>query len=777
MLSFIKDTFWDYLSKGNPSVLSQQNIQKLNEIAIIIYNKEQLEQDDIECLKYILMICNLLYNRTDMEVLPIEDGFYDLLLEKYKKYDSNFQVGSAVVDFRSSMSETGIVNDTKAAIYRLPARKEPDEVSQIMRDNIMRTGMRILNPCDYIKSPIVYMGDTISKRTHSTEHNHPDLIGTLDKCKFVTIQEAIDADVLDDPNVAILERDFFLKHIHDGIIYPDQVFTMSLELKYDGISVEADCTDRVISARTRGDTGVGKAADITPILGGYLFKHAHDNRNNKPIGIKFEAIMTRSSLYQFNIARGYNYSNCRTAIVGLFGAGDAYKFQKYITLIPLAVDRQDTPWIDSRESEIEYLNTFYKSNGEPLRHCFIQGNYVQCLFQIKKFLEEAEMAREYLDFMYDGIVVSYVDPSICAKLGRENFINKYQMAVKFDPLSKITTFRYYTYEVGQDGRITPMIHYDPVEFLGTIHPKSTGSSLKRFNDLALKKGDQILVTYRNDVMPYVTKPDCEYNRNNPNPYEVPPTKCPACNAELIISDSGKTMSCPNPFCIGRKKARITNMLAKLNLKGFGDSRIESIDVYSFRELINLSEDYLAPRIGEGNARNFVQLMTQLKSEPVYDYVIVGALGFSGIASLTWKKIFNAITIDRLIELYETDELYGLMSSIKSIGPKTIETITEEMDLFLEDLRYISNMSNVMYTIGSENSKLQIRFSGCRDKQLEEQLCNAGYDADSSLSVTKDTDILIIPYEGYTSTKTRHVSEKCRIIPISDFKENQQNYLS
>ena len=40
------------------------------------------------------------------------------------------------------------------------------------------------------------------------------------------------------------------------------------------------------------------------------------------------------------------------------------------------------------------------------------------------------MAREYLDFMYDGIVVSYVDPSICAKLGRENFINKYQMAVK-----------------------------------------------------------------------------------------------------------------------------------------------------------------------------------------------------------------------------------------------------------------------------------------------------------------------------------------------------------
>ena len=49
----------------------------------------------------IIMICNVLYNRTDMTVLPIDDGFYDLLLEKYKIYDSNFQVGSAVVEFRN----------------------------------------------------------------------------------------------------------------------------------------------------------------------------------------------------------------------------------------------------------------------------------------------------------------------------------------------------------------------------------------------------------------------------------------------------------------------------------------------------------------------------------------------------------------------------------------------------------------------------------------------------------------------------------------------------
>ena len=83
------------------------------------------------------------------------------------------------------------------------------------------------------------------------------------------------------------------------------------------------------------------------------------------------------------------------------------------------------------------------------------------------------------------------------------------MAVKFDPWEKQTIFRGYTYEVGQHGNITPMIHYDPVEFMGTIHTKSTGSSLNRFNNLGLKYGDIINVTYVNDVMPYVSTIDCE----------------------------------------------------------------------------------------------------------------------------------------------------------------------------------------------------------------------------------------------------------------------------
>lgn len=777
-LIFVRDSFYQYLLRGDPSVLTNQNIAALNIIAMRLYelSNEEMDEDAIECLKYILMVCNLLYNRTDMEVLPIEDGFYDLLLEKYKVFDKNFQVGSAVVDFRSSVKKDIGATEPVCPIVYLEKREINDPVQEMVYNSIMRTNQPIMNFIDLNQSPITFNNQIVSKRTHTTEHSHPTLVGTLDKSKFVLMSDAVKMGAENDSNVKILERDFFYKHISEGIIKPDQYLTMVLELKYDGVSVEADCTNVVESARTRGDTGIGVAADISPILAGYLFKHAKVMENKEAIGVKFEAIMTRSALYQFNIAREYNYSNCRTAIIGLFGAGDAYLFRDYITLIPLAVDRNDVPEIKDRLAEICYLNELYRSNGEPLRYCIIQGTYVECLFQIKKYLEEAKAAREYLDFMYDGIVVSYLDPDICEKLGRENFINKYSMAVKFDPLCKTTTFRGYTYEVGQNGNITPMIHYDPVEFYGTIHTKCSGASLARFQELGLKYGDHIDVTYVNDVMPYVNKPDCEYNRQNPNPVILPPDKCPVCGSTLIISESGKMLLCPNWNCDGRRIGRTSNMLAKMNMKGFGESMIKAIGKYSLRELINLDEDYLAPRIGDGNAKNFIELMNRLKTEPIYDYNIVGSLGFTGIASKKWQNVFKNTTIDGLVKLYENNQLEEFLANVKGVGPVTAQTINNEMDLYIEDIRFImSNMSNVVDSWNVRVGK-QIRFSGCRNQQLEKQLCNAGYDADSSQSVTKQTDILIIPYEGYTSSKTKKMSSTGLIIPIEDFIANLDKYL-
>ena len=64
-----------------------------------------------------------------------------------------------------------------------------------------------------------------------------------------------------------------------------------------------------------------------------------------------------------------------------------------------------------------------------------------------------------------------------------------------------------------------------------------------------------------------------------------------------------------------------------------------------------------------------------------------------------------------------------------------------------------------------------------------KLCAMGHDC-SENSVTKDTDILLIPYVGYNSTKvskamqynTTSQNHQIRIIPLDEFRLNESSYL-
>lgn len=778
------DSIFNTLMIGDSSVINVESRAFINQKAFELYEIPELADQQVEMLRKIIMICNVLYNRTDMNILPVEDGFYDLLLEKYKNYDSGFQVGSAVVNFRNSL-QNDIDNPQETYTSPIIFVKVPerDEFHQMVNDEIMRKGKPRLNQYDFYESPISFAPEKITKRSHNTQHNHPLLVGTLDKAKFVTNKDAIDAGVFDDNNVKILERDFFQNHISRGIYRPDRVLGIVCELKYDGISVEADCGLTLSSARTRGDTGIGQASDITPMLKDYVFKQARCMIGEPDVGVKFEAIMTKTNLEKFNELRQTRYANCRTAIIGLFGASDAYLYKDLITLVPLALDLDEFPHpINNRLEEIEFLNKVFVSHGEPLRYCYFEGTVPELLYYIKVFWDEAKLARDYLNFMYDGIVISYVDNDIRAALGRENYINKYSMAVKFEPMEKQTIFRGYTFEVGQHGNITPMVHYDPVEFFGTIHTKSTGSSLNRFNELALKYGDIINVTYVNDVMPYVSRVECQHNRDNPEPISQIITKCPICGTNLVVSNSGKSLLCPNINCQGRTLQRMTNMFSKMNIKGFADASFNVIGCNHLFELFSKSKDDYVDLLGSNGVKLYDEL-NKLKTEGIRDYIILGALGFSSIAHKKWQGILNYLSLRELEQLYlecgkNSDYFYRSISRIPNIGIVTARTIADEWEFFEPDIIFIINNIKLIESKGAINqSKGQIRFSGIRNQQLVEQLITAGFDA-SDGSVTKNTDILLIPYDGFSSGKVTKAKSNpnTRIIPIDDFIEKSDFYV-
>lgn len=744
------------LKNGDISCITDEAVNLINDIAIGIISADStlsMSAQDIDDINDIIEISNILYNNTTMNILPLDDGIYDMLMIIVKRYNSEYKVGAKPVYFEDKSSGNALT-----AIDPFVVRDKR------LNDNIYGSDFQSLNWSYHKPLPIEYDGKA-TRRTRDTAHGYPELVGTLDKCKFVLSEDALARGMFNASNVEILQRDFFEKHIQMGLYGPNSIITVIAELKYDGISIEADVSNRILGARTRGDTNDDQAYDYTPVLQGYEFKNSYVTDDEK-FGMKFEAILTHAALRELNYSYGKSYKNPRNAVQGLLSGEDGRRWRDFITLVPLATSI--APYNNlNRAEEINFLNTYYFNKEDKLYYQIMQGNYVTVLYQIREFLKAAEYARDSMPFLYDGIVISYMDPYIINALGRQNSVNKWQMAVKFEAMKKDTVFLGYNYTVGKNGVITPMIYYKPIEFYGCIHNHSTGHSLARFDYLGLRCGDIISVEYTNDVMPYVIgKTDCDENRNNRNPIVQFPEHCPFCGAPVIFTD--KSASCSNPGCPERAIARSTDMLQRLNFKGFSEATVRKLNIKSFLDLINIPFEVVLEVLKDKPAKNFEERRNQLLNSKIFDYKIIGSLGFKDIAEVTWQLILSRIPIEDIINL-DNMTLADRLSDIKGIGERTINTILEEREVYRYDLEYIKSMPNVTTTFGNL-AKIQIRFTGVRDRKLMDFLAENGYDCREG-AVTKNTKILLVPSRGYTSSKVASAPKDCRIIPIDEFREN------
>lgn len=746
-----------------------QDSNLINQEVLKLLSLQNLSESDINEIEVLITLSNILYNNTSQNNLILEDGIYDLLVVRYKSLTGKEIVGAIPIKFPDNVS----INNNKqqlvpGVVYLTDEENEYIDYQMIYFKDLYKN--KNISSTDMFYPGVTYE-KVVTKRLRDTSHNNPELVGTLDKCKFVLISQAKKKGIdLDKDPVNILERDFFGKHVEAGLLDPNSTIDIIAELKYDGVSVEADILNqRIISARTRGDTANDVASDLTPILAGYYLPDAPDL--NTVIGIKFEAIMTYDNLQRYSALKGREFANGRTAIISWIGSSDAYQYRELVTLVPLATTIKDDKGrpidIYDRLVEVELMNKYF-CRGELLRYSVFSGNLTNILFQIYKFAQEAEFMRRLLPFMYDGIVVSYLDPNMRITLGRKDSINQFSMAVKFNSLVRETRFIEYKYTIGQNGEITPMIYYNPVEFFGTIHPKSSGHSYGNFKELSLRVNDIIEVEYRNDVITYVTKKNCKENDENPNPIVEFPKVCPCCGSELVFTDS--SAKCPNFMCHERSIKRMANMMDKLQMNGIAEETIRLLNVNSFHELMELKLEDIS-YIGDLTSKSLINQLEKLRNSNIPDYKLIGALGFSDLAANTWKLIFSTMTLRDFVsgmELVDTKLYYNLLS-IKGIGNTSIKTIVDEYQYFAEDIIYIIN--NIKYQDTKDIKLIKVRFTGVRNQNLVNTLNSMGYDAGEG-SVTKDTDILVVPYEGYSEGKKyqKAIQYGITIKPIQTFIE-------
>ena len=70
--------------EAGKNILTSPDIVAINQICSEFLNGT-MYSNDLETIREILVISNILYNNTDMDILPLEDGIYDLVVVKYNK--------------------------------------------------------------------------------------------------------------------------------------------------------------------------------------------------------------------------------------------------------------------------------------------------------------------------------------------------------------------------------------------------------------------------------------------------------------------------------------------------------------------------------------------------------------------------------------------------------------------------------------------------------------------------------------------------------------------
>ena len=464
-------------------------------------------------------------------------------------------------------------------------------------------------------------------------------------------------------------------------------FSFIVSLKYDGNSVciTYDENGKVTSATTRGKNGVGE--NVTHI---FQDKHSIVHPLNEPIAVRYEVITTDENYLALINNTNVKYANNRSVVAGIIHRNDGADFYKYLSLVPLEIRLLESDRELSRLEQLSIIDNivkeksgnllpfqyklFVKAEDEELRDLQTQ------ITDFEKYYEaiNSPSRLEMTNFMFDGLVIEILDDDIRRQLGYSAGMPNFSIALKFDYLEQETTVLDVRFDYGRSGRITPVIQYEPIFFFGNEQQFTSVANYKRFNELNLRKGDKILVQFRNDVLSYISSVVSRNERGKPLQYIE---SCPLCNEDLYLSENEVFISCENQKCFGRIVGKIEQYCINMGMKGIRfNTLLKLYEAGVIQNITDLYKDTLKEEIQNTqgfttiSARNIVDIITDNKSK--FDYEVLGSLSITGVNLKRCKALMEKYTIRDILQYCE--ESLGLFT-------KKVTTIEGFGDILAKNL--------------------------------------------------------------------------------------------
>lgn len=340
--------------------------------------------------------------------------------------------------------------------------------------------------------------------------------------------------------------------------------------KLDGASIELVYRDgRLQRAVTRGDGITGD--DITRNV--KLMKGVPDAVPGFTFTgqVRGEVVCLKPDFEEW--FKGEGYSNARNTANGIMKRQDDPELCRRLTVVCYELVPSDGI-MPSKVGELERLIEL--GFCVPTWYLCDEASEVEHVYNAY-----IDKARAQLVYDIDGLVLYVDDTRARHALGERNMRPKGAVAFKFPHEQKQTILRRVDWQVGPSGRITPVAFFDPIELTGA-HVKQASlhnpSYIKKLGDdcsyavnAALAVGATIMVSRRNDVIPYV-----EELVGLPSEAEAiaVPLACPSCLSPT--SQNGEYLVCTNPVCPAQVSGAIKRWVQKLDVKDFGDTLIDAL---------------------------------------------------------------------------------------------------------------------------------------------------------------------------------------------------------
>ena len=528
--------------------------------------------------------------------------------------------------------------------------------------------------------------------------------------------------------------------------------------KYDGLAVELEYVDNIlINGSTRGDGLVGDniTENILKMKGVVKKLPCSEPFTGS---IKGEIIMCKDDFatYLSETKDKKPYSNTRNGAAGAATAYDGHNC-KYLTIKYYDVS----------------LNLDELSKFEWLKKIFdIEYYELETYESIKDFYYKMEINRTNINFDVDGIVLAINSKEYQKERGLDKKNKpKWKVALKFQHLVADSKVNFINWSNGNTGAVTPVANIEPVDLGGVTVSKVSVANWQRVKDLNLCIGDRVIVSRRNDVIPYIEE---NLDKDKETTAFIP-IYCPVCKCELKID--GPILYCVNNSCksleIGNLKKWTNEIKEHFKVKGIGPERIDEMYelgiVKYLPDLYTVTNEMLLDKMSNIGIASASRILDYQKYKEIPLDIFLAGLNIKGLGKAIWnlliEKGFNnlrSILNSNVSDLIDIDGIGEERASIILNELKKKEILIN--NLFNVGIKIVLNEKKLLSnTLNGKSFCITGTLSRSRDELVALIIGNCGV---IKSGVSKNLDYLVA---GEDCGSKLQKAEKLNINIISEDK--------